>query len=975
MPILLEKPTDKSKTRFAPAIVLRARHRWERWRGVLFACLIGLAVTLGAVVAFRFVEHAPMHRGILGLIWSGGVLLTLLAAAIAWRFAPASLAVTAQIMDRRLSAKNRLEAAAALHGSPTLLARAQREETAAYLGDDPRLRPVRILPWLVVAVLIAVLSHLLVLAVWTRPAPPPSAAPAPPPPAPVLPHASIVWRSPIPESKANPVEEVPTVAVAQSTTGLRNLTLEISVNGEPKPSVPIPAEPFDHPGKNTLKVSLYMDELNVEAFDVVSYYLRGQRIAPGEKIPDTASSIQFIQVRPFREDFGQGPAMSKAVKKGYDLLLELKLAQLRAMKENFILAHTDLPVTDPLRMKENDRVGQNQGLLSSKTEEIVQDFIQLGAPAPIIDLLRQAEPPMDDASKKILAIQNAAALPPQGKALDFIIQVEKFIIHGVPDKPPPGSPPDKDDPFKDKQKHDLTKRFQTAAGQLEQLVKNQTKLANDLNQTDPSGQKSFPANQNSTPQPTPGTDTPNGQTSPAPSAPAPDTADDGSGKEVPLPPAQALDPFGPDSGTGSYSERQTRVVQGVEALQSTNKVLPPAVNTALQSAQDHGLGSLRLLDQHDEAGAREPAAAAADDLQRAYTSMINAGVDQTKVAMEQAQRQLNDLGQQMRDLAQKAAPGSKPPELADTANKLHDVQKQLNDAADQQQATGSAEGAEELNHLANQISNQNIARDLGGLDKNGFDPKQALSIAQRLEDLAGQAAAGQAPAPGEKPSAREYARMINALEASQTNLAHLAAMAGVAGPTSTAASGQVGAKPENKAPGTGQNPGAPPGQGQAPKPGTPSDIPTPGQNPSDQPGQGQGQGQGSARPGVDSGAVRAALREVVADLKNQTQQVSVVVPSVNTGEMQHQLRDLAGTDYQAGDTSNLVRAYQALAPPLDKLITELRAVAVRTEREDVVEQPDLDEAPRLYRPAVSDYFETLSRNYHPDRADMDDKKQ
>ena len=180
------------------------------------------------------------------------------------------------------------------------------------------------------------------------------------------------------------------------------------------------------------------------------------------------------------------PILPADANKNLALFVQLKLAQLKAMKENFILAHTDLAVTDPVRVKENDRVGKNQGDLSAKTEEVVQNFIQAGYPAEMIDLLRQAEAPMDDASKKILATQNVAAIPPQEKALNLIVEVEKFFHKVMADPqskspPPPASP---NDPFKDKQQHEMKKRSETAAGQLEQLAKNQTwpTVAKDVNQ-------------------------------------------------------------------------------------------------------------------------------------------------------------------------------------------------------------------------------------------------------------------------------------------------------------------------------------------------------------------------------------------------------------------------------------------------------------------------------------------------------------
>ena len=87
-----------------------------------------------------------------------------------------------------------------------------------------------------------------------------------------------------------------------------------------------------------------------------------------------------------------------------------------------------MPVTDPTRRQENGRVGNNQALLATKTGEAIQFFIEKGLPAEMIDLLQQAQPLMADAGKKILAVQNSAALPVQEKALNRIIEVEKLFM-------------------------------------------------------------------------------------------------------------------------------------------------------------------------------------------------------------------------------------------------------------------------------------------------------------------------------------------------------------------------------------------------------------------------------------------------------------------------------------------------------------------------------------------------------------------
>jgi hypothetical protein len=95
-------------------------------------------------------------------------------------------------------------------------------------------------------------------------------------------------------------------------------------------------------------------------------------------------------------------------------------------------------------------------------------------------------------------------------------------------------------------------------------------------------------------------------------------------------------------------------------------------------------------------------------------------------------------------------------------------------------------------------------------------------------------------------------------------------------------------------------------------------------------------------------------------VKDEAQQAAQLVPAAD-------VQTLLGSAY--GPThfrGNMVQGYQVLAPPLDKLILDLKVLMVQAQREDIVKQPDLDDAPPSYRPAVSDYFESMSRDYHPD---------
>ena len=96
--------------------------------------------------------------------------------------------------------------------------------------------------------------------------------------------------------------------------------------------------------------------------------------------------------------------------------------------------------------------------------------------------------------------------------------------------------------------------------------------------------------------------------------------------------------------------------------------------------------------------------------------------------MEAGQQKLNDLAQQLRDLAKSGSPDAQQ-KMADLARQIQDLKKQLEDAADKQQESGTAAGAERLNHLAKAILDQKVAPDLADMAKTGLDANRATTDA------------------------------------------------------------------------------------------------------------------------------------------------------------------------------------------------------------------------------------------------------
>ncbi len=285
--------------------------------------------------------------------------------------------------------------------------------------------------------------------------------------------ASITWKAPEDQIMASAVEEVPLTAYAESNTGFRKLTLEVEVNGKAMPSRPMEVSAFAKPGAGDVEVSLYLDELKVQAFDIVSYQIVGE-LATAKPVPPVSSPIQFIQVRPPRRDMEQkgqpgDPRLISAIR-------QMKAAEMRLLQQNNTLSYaTDLK-SAPTWKAENAHVAADQTALATKAREALDLAREANAPALVIGNLDAAGRQMQDAGESLTAEKNDAARAPQGRAIALLAEIEKLIGQAANGKAAPAA----SDPFRDQQKFDMPKREDTPAGQVEQLAQQQQQLNQQL---------------------------------------------------------------------------------------------------------------------------------------------------------------------------------------------------------------------------------------------------------------------------------------------------------------------------------------------------------------------------------------------------------------------------------------------------------------------------------------------------------------
>jgi hypothetical protein len=624
-----------------PGRLVRTQHRRRRYTLLVWTLALAVAATaLDLAIRLAWLPSSPsLVIGHWSLVISSALTLTTWFALTRRRLDEHRVA---RDLDAQFRLQARIESAAELASDPSALAAAQRADAARRLSNRPLPRSfawhAALLALATVLLVLLVESTVFTIRIFDRP---PALPPAPPS---EDISASIEWRAPESEIKATAIEEISLAASAASRTGFRSLSLEISVNGEPRLSLPLDAETLKtlaQPGTHAVKLPLYLDETSAAEFDIVAYHLRAAPIAPsstGHSTPRTVTSpLQFIQIRPARDDVERiktlsGPDRDKLGELAA-LIGSLKAAQLALLKQNFLLAHAPVAKTEKAWTDANTAVAADQALLSAKSTEARAFAVAGQLPALVVDNLAQVIPIMDEAARLIAETQNEPASRPQGRALGLIAALEKLIRKiiletqgGTPGgKPPPKNP----DPFKDDQRYQLPPRADTPAGQLEQLAKDQSAHSNAA--------------------------------------------------------ASVSDPTPPPPS----ADAQAGLARRAEELAKNESLSAAARQAAAQAAKDAAAAASQL-NQGDASAARAPAQAAAQILHAAAAAQEKAGRDAARADLEAARRALNEAARQ--------------PDATARAEKLVAVAGQLLAAAREQQQSGSAEAARQLAAAAREVA-------------------------------------------------------------------------------------------------------------------------------------------------------------------------------------------------------------------------------------------------------------------------------
>jgi hypothetical protein len=396
-----------------------------------------------------------------------------------------TLQETACALDARVGAHNRFEAVAELGGRTDPLAIALRSEADNYLAAHPLPRANA---WFTIVALFAVflVTNIALLGPgWARAigastalvatsqasANPESPSPNPP----LVPPATLRWVTPAEEIGAAPKEEVPLVAEAESTTGLRQLLLHVARNGQPLPPVHV-AEAIAA-GTQSVSSSLRLEELELQPFDVVTYFLRAERIRPASisadpPWPSISSPLQFIQIQSSREERLSDVFSECAGGCVLEIIRKLKREQLGVLRDTVALAHDTVPRTDPSWAELVRTVEERQVAIQKETAELISTLADAGISGAATEALTQAENEAGHAAVELAHPNPEAAIGPAGRALARFAAAEKAVARNVV--------VNRRRTTTQTEASDLPARENTPAGRLEKMAAQQGIIADQL---------------------------------------------------------------------------------------------------------------------------------------------------------------------------------------------------------------------------------------------------------------------------------------------------------------------------------------------------------------------------------------------------------------------------------------------------------------------------------------------------------------
>ncbi len=325
----------------------------------------------------------PPETGFKACVWTmvGTLEIALLAALWQMLRRRRSLREDAQALDSKKDAKNRLEAFVELSNGESSLKEAQAAEALAFYAGTPKSKWPAARLALIALIALFLCGEGIVVTVESALKAATAAAKAKAERKArakedakqkgLADFARLELVSPEPESRAKPIDEILWQANGASSNGFDSLTLEISVNGDRKISLPIEGAPLKAKDEIALEGSLELEKLKVVPFDLVSYHVKGVSKIGDKAAAEILSPPQFIEVRPFREDARLSSGGESAHKK-LNLILGFLKSELLLNKALYATRSSGMEVEEKELQSQLELIAKEQESLRSEVAEFLK---------------------------------------------------------------------------------------------------------------------------------------------------------------------------------------------------------------------------------------------------------------------------------------------------------------------------------------------------------------------------------------------------------------------------------------------------------------------------------------------------------------------------------------------------------------------------------------------------------------------------
>jgi hypothetical protein len=232
--------------------------------------------------------------------------------------------------------------------------------------------------------------------------------------------------------KVTKVDVVPLQIEAAANQALKKVDWYSTINGASETSHDL--APPSEPRYAVYQPSLYLDELHLSDWDVMTYYAK----ANTEKENTYASDVYFLEVRPFREDILKMPGGEGG--SAYQALNEM--SQLIS-KQQHVIRQTHQHLQKPqeqenLQTQDRKKLSEAESDLSESTQHLYAKMAATMENKPIgeaLDNLAKAEKSLANASKLLQDNSTTEAQNRERSAMSELVAARKMFQKAVSDNP------------------------------------------------------------------------------------------------------------------------------------------------------------------------------------------------------------------------------------------------------------------------------------------------------------------------------------------------------------------------------------------------------------------------------------------------------------------------------------------------------------------------------------------------------------